>query len=348
VPCRALPASPPTISIQQVHLLLQGAQRRGLDGAALVQAAGMPAVLLSSPLSRVTPGQYARLARLLAHRLRDEFWGLTTRPVPRGSFAQACRLAVASATLGEAIRLVLRHYRLLLDDFVPRLRVADGVAALTVTPRGHVDPPLAYAQRAFAFLAYGVASWLVARRVPLVGVDLAYELDLGQTDAARLFGARVRFGAERPGWQFAAELLAQPVVATAAELPAFLRQAPASLLVKYRDPDRLTERVRAILRRDLAHEPPALTDVANELAMTPQTLRRRLCQQGQGFRALRDGLRRDAAIAWLARPDLTLADIAARLGFSEASTFHRAFKQWTGVAPGEYRQAQALAERVTR
>jgi AraC-like DNA-binding protein len=34
-----------------------------------------------------------------------------------------------------------------------------------------------------------------------------------------------------------------------------------------------------------------------------------------------------------------LLDIANRLGFSEASTFHRAFKGWTGQAPGIYRQA---------
>jgi AraC-like DNA-binding protein len=72
--------------------------------------------------------------------------------------------------------------------------------------------------------------------------------------------------------------------------------------------------------------------------MTPQTLRRRLREEGQGFQSLKDHLRRDAAIEYLARPDMTLLDIADQLGFSEASTFHRAFKKWTGVAPGEYRQ----------
>jgi len=71
--------------------------------------------------------------------------------------------------------------------------------------------------------------------------------------------------------------------------------------------------------------------------MTPQTLRRRMHEEGQGFQSLKDHLRRDAAIEYLARPDMTLLDIADQLGFSEASTFHRAFKKWTGVAPGEYR-----------
>ena len=51
-------------------------------------------------------------------------------------------------------------------------------------------------------------------------------------------------------------------------------------------------------------------------------------------------MRRDAAIEYLARPDLTLIEIANLLGFSEPSTFHRAFKKWTGVAPGEYRHSR--------
>jgi AraC-like DNA-binding protein len=69
-----------------------------------------------------------------------------------------------------------------------------------------------------------------------------------------------------------------------------------------------------------------------------------LHEEGQGYQQLKDDLRRDAAIEYLARPDLTLVQIATRLGFSEPSTFHRAFKKWTGVAPGEYRHRR-LGER---
>jgi len=58
---------------------------------------------------------------------------------------------------------------------------------------------------------------------------------------------------------------------------------------------------------------------------------------------LKDALRRDTAIACLARPELTLIAIANRVGFSEASTFHRAFKKWTGVAPAEYRLTRIAA-----
>jgi AraC-like DNA-binding protein len=43
------------------------------------------------------------------------------------------------------------------------------------------------------------------------------------------------------------------------------------------------------------------------------------------------------AIYYLSRPDLAINDIAFRVGFTEPSTFHRAFKKWTGVTPGAYR-----------
>ncbi len=60
--------------------------------------------------------------------------------------------------------------------------------------------------------------------------------------------------------------------------------------------------------------------------------------EGKSYQGVKDALRRDAAIHLLLNPDLTLEDVAQQVGFSETSTFHRAFKKWTGVTPGLYRQ----------
>ena len=117
----------------------------------------------------------------------------------------------------------------------------------------------------------------------------------------------------------------------------FFRQAPANLLVKYRDETSCSERIRRLLRRHLSDGLPTLDEVGEVLGMTPQTLRRRLRDEGQCYQGLKDSLRCDAAIEYLARADLSLQDVAIRVGFSELSTFHRAFKKWTGLPPGEYR-----------
>lgn len=333
----------PTIAIQQVEFILLGARGRGADIEALLQRAGIPPALLESPLSRVTQAQFAALVFALRHTMRDELWGLCRRPLPLGSFATGCRLLVHTRSLGEALRTGLRYYRLLLADFVPRLRVQGNVAHMSLVSRLEPGPALAYAERAFSFLAYGLVCWLVARRVPLLAVDYPQPTFGPSQDAGSLFQAPVYYGQPCTGWRFDARWLDLPVVQNEQSLGEFLRQAPASLLVKYRDQSNVTERIRRILRRHLAEELPSLEAIGRQLAMTPQTLRRRLHDEGQGFRAIKDDLRRDAAIEYLARPELTLPEIAAMLGFSEASTFHRAFKHWTGVAPGAYRHTHLIA-----
>jgi AraC-like DNA-binding protein len=214
------------------------------------------------------------------------------------------------------------------------------VASVSVSPRRTPDSVLAHAQRVFSFLAYGLASWLVGRRIPLLAVDYPVASERPVSEAAVVFQAPVRYAGTRVAWHFGAGCLALPVVQNAQTLRDFLRQAPTSLLVKYRDESSATERIRRILRRQLADDLPSLEHIARQLDLTPQTLRRRLREEGQGYRAIKDDLRRDVAIEYLARSELALPEIAGLLGFSEASTFHRAFKHWTGVAPGAYRQAR--------
>lgn len=337
----------PSISIDQVDQLLLGARHRGLPVARLLQRAGIEPAWLGMPAAQVSQAQFAALARLLSRQLRDELWGLCPSPLPLGSYAQALRLMVRCTTLGEALQLATGHYRLLLRDITPHLRRHSSVATLSFVPHVAGDEALEYALRALAFLGFGTACWLIGRRLPLLEANTPHRR-VRPGHARRLFQAPVRQTPGWTGWRFEARHLALPVVQTPAGAEALLRQAPAGLLLRYRERDDTTEQVRRILRRHLSQEPPLLAGIAEvgaEVGLSPQTLRRHLAREGQGFRALRDALRCEAALALLARPQLPLAEVARRLGFSEVSTFHRAFRGWTGEAPGQYRAAHGSAVR---
>ncbi|MES2714542.1 MAG: AraC family transcriptional regulator [Pseudomonadota bacterium] len=332
-----------TVAVQQVRLILQGARHQGCPTAPLLQRAGIPPALLDAPLARVSQAQYALLIRVLRRQLRDELWGLCSRPLPVGSFGQCASQLLGCQTLHEALRQGFRHYHGLLHDFVPRLLLQGRVARVQLVrrvapnspPGAPLNPRLDYAQKAFLLFTFGMACWLVARRVPVLGVD--YTEPAPRSDSSRVYQAPIHHHQAHVGLSFDARWLDLPVVQNPQSLREFLAGAPANLLIKYRDAGSVSERIRRLLHRRLDAGDLSLEAVGEAMGLAAQTLRRRLREEGHGFQALKDALRRDAAIACLARPELTLPEIAQRLGFSEASTFHRAFKKWTGVAPGEYR-----------
>lgn len=82
-----------------------------------------------------------------------------------------------------------------------------------------------------------------------------------------------------------------------------------------------------------------LAEVADALHLSVSTLQRHLTAEGRSFQAVKDQLRCDPAITRLITSNMPMAALADELGFSDSGSFQRAFKDWTGSAPGVYRRA---------
>ena len=163
-----------------------------------------------------------------------------------------------------------------------------------------------------------------------------------------LFGARVRFDAELSAVTFAAHWLSRPIdgadPAVHATLEAAFRQAAAS------DASALAERVRRALHSLAYVAGPALEPaVARLFGLHERQLRRRLTAEGTTFRQLANEARREVAQHLLRDTRLPLTEIAAALHYADAPALSRAFRQWTGVAPGIWRAANtARADEAVR
>lgn len=84
---------------------------------------------------------------------------------------------------------------------------------------------------------------------------------------------------------------------------------------------------------------PSLASMARHMCMSPRTLKRRLRAHGVRFRQLLDGARFREAARLLEHSDLTVEQIALRLGYSSPANFSRAFRRWAGHPPGAFRSS---------
>ncbi|MDM4772746.1 AraC family transcriptional regulator [Solimonas sp. SE-A11] len=84
----------------------------------------------------------------------------------------------------------------------------------------------------------------------------------------------------------------------------------------------------------------SLEDVAQQLAMAPRSLRRRLEEEGTSFRDLVEAERKQVAVQLLEGTEMKIEEMALQLGYGDTASFTRAFRRWFGRAPGEYRKAQ--------
>lgn len=105
----------------------------------------------------------------------------------------------------------------------------------------------------------------------------------------------------------------------------------------------LPEQVRAYVRGALQSHHCSVERCAKKLNMSVRTLQAQLHHQGFKFSDLVEAQRVELAKSCLRQPQLSLDDVAARLGYAEQCSFGRAFKRWTGLTPKQYRLSCQIA-----
>jgi AraC-like DNA-binding protein len=101
--------------------------------------------------------------------------------------------------------------------------------------------------------------------------------------------------------------------------------------------DRLLHVVKEIVTDCLETGRPTRARASRLLAVSTRTLQRRLAERGTCFESIVRQVRLGRALALLEQPALTIDAVASKLGYSNSGAFHRAFRAWTGVTPGTYR-----------
>ncbi|UMZ10569.1 AraC family transcriptional regulator ligand-binding domain-containing protein [Pseudomonas sp. MPFS] len=324
----------PTIPARFARELLAQLRLDATTHDALLQRCGLSREMLHDG-HRLAPLTYRALSRLAVGASHDEAFGFFARPVPLGSFAQLLRLLVHLPTLADALEEAARFYQLF-DGARPwQLEKDLNSARLVLVPRTTAQADSTLWPHMLLLALWHSASWLTGQTLPLRQIVLPEHLATFAPQSRFLFGHQPRCGT-RALLELPVASLRAPILRRPEEVARFTRHLLPTLIAQAPAPH-LEMQLRSLL---CAAEPFAsLSEIAaaQALGLSRQTLARKLASLGTSFLGIREDLRRDLACAQLARGSMSVADLAHLLGYSEPSAFQRAFKQWTGLAPGAYR-----------
>lgn len=329
-----------TVSKHFVEASLSGAERLGLNVRLLLQEAGISPDLLRIEKARVNSDQFSRLMQVIWSRTDDEFMGMGPRRARYGTFATMCALVINCQTLEEVFQQAFRFSRLFEPMVSMELEVNDTNARLVTRIEGELRDPAYFLQESILVIWHRLGSWLIGQPVELEKAEFSYPRPEHGDEYRHIFRCPLSFESDCTALTFSKRFLSAPVIRDKPEMRQFLKTSPADLLSRPDESNTWTGRIRGLIGRDFSKPMPDFDWIAQELHTSPQTLRRRLKQENTSFQEIKDLLRRDMAIYYLSHQELPINDIAERVGFTEPSTFHRAFKKWTGVTPGAWREGE--------
>lgn len=333
------PSDDRTLPIELVRAAASFAIAQEWDVNGILHQAGIPPLLLAQGRARITESQATSIIQALWHHTDDEAFGMGAHPLPRGSFRLLLYGASGAPDLGTAVERV-RGFGRAMPALPPVELVRDGDRArLTLDLASGFDDPAHLMTYTGLAVAHRVMSWAVARPIPLRAVELPFPAPASREMPDLVFGAPQVYDAPLPGLVFDATWLTAPLMRDEAAVDLFVARSPAGLLARpTSDGTSTADRVRRLVIQGLRGAHLTGDEIAERLAMSPQTLRRKLAAEGTPLRQIRDEVLRDAAVSALVGGDESLTDLAARLGFSEPSAFTRAFRRWTGSPPSAYRR----------
>jgi AraC-like DNA-binding protein len=243
------------------------------------------------------------------------------------------------ATLGEALQQALRFARVWRDAGWSNVTITDEAATLEVdAEEPHLGARVSR-ESMLAELLHGARTLTGVRFAPLM-VRFRHDPPPDVAEHQRFFGGPIEWSAPRTELVIDAKLLNLPLVKADPALAAYFERHSMELLSRFAaEPDGVEYRLRRVLAEELRAGEPTLEAIAPRLAMSARTLRRRLQEAGTSYREVLDATRAELAKRYLADAALPVGAVSFMLGFSEPSTFHRAFKRWTGMTPAQFRKS---------
>ena len=326
-----------THSTAYLRVLVDALGEAGCDWRTLCARSGIDPAVFENPNGQVSGRALLRLWEVASEELHDEGLGLHLGERARPRFANVVfYLLMSSATLREGLERVARYQQVLVRGWKFAL-VAEGTSVLLRFGATQRDSrTLRELTEYLTVLGLEYCRCVVDLDFHPHEVRFTHDGPPDVSEHERVFGCPVKFGAPATGLLIPGEVMDRPSAYAHPELACEHEEFARRFLVEIEAPG-LIAQLRQLLVSCLESGGLDLPAAAHALGMSPRTLQRRLADERTTFAQLLAGLRREIAEHELRTTGASVDEIAYITGYSEASTFERAFKRWTHKTPREFR-----------
>ncbi|MDE1168287.1 MAG: AraC family transcriptional regulator [Pseudomonas sp.] len=299
----------------------------GLDSAALCLQAGLDPLRVEESNAQFPLSATNALWQLAVQASGDPAIGLrVARFVSPSTFHSLGYALIASENLREVFERIVRYHQAS-DALTPTLSRENGRYVLRLQATDDYPAPAAEAIDAFAAIYVRTCRNRLGPDYAPLAVRLTRARPQDPKPWLTVFRSPIHFDAEQDSLEFAC-----------ADFDCHLDDAsPQDASPEMLQPLTWERRVGDAIERCLPRGVPSADEVAEVMRLSLRNLQRHLADEGCRFDALLDQCQQNLALQYLNDPDLPLSEIGHRLGFADAGTFIRAFKRWTGISPGQYR-----------
>lgn len=313
-------------------------EKLGGDPNALLRDVGLRPDMLVDPTAPISLSAMGRLLELSATTLNCQDFGLRLAELQGGrSFEPLDRLVCNAPTLGDALRYSVAHMQAYGSG-------VDSDLERTADPNMHflrVEFPEGIKGRRhlveqFALLAHNGVIRLTRGKARAREIWFQHERAAGVGTYACRFAVPVKFGQDLDGLFFSQSDIQAEVIDRNDHV-----FAKEQAIIERKFPVRETPlemRVQRAIELAFVEGVCSRERVAEYLQMHVRTLHRKLTENGTSFQEIRDRVRRRLALRYLARADLPLMVVTARLGYSETPVLTRVCRRWFGETPSELRR----------
>ncbi|MET3108016.1 AraC-like DNA-binding protein [Oxalobacteraceae bacterium GrIS 2.11] len=331
----------PAVNPTYLRLLCHTLRNQGVDPEPILLEAGLGP--LQALLTRETPVTHRAVNHLIHAALRisgDPALGLHLGMAVQISAHGAMGYAlVASSTLRQALEVMVRYAPLRHAAIRFRLRETGQGAAFELIERIDLESGHEFVTTLIFGAVVILLQSVVGNELNQVSVDLPFPEPAWRSEIATMFRGQLRFDSRQLTFYLSHALLDYPcITADPAAFAQATMECERQMAALQGPVDAFAQRVRELLvGRESDY--PTIPEAAQFFSMSARTLMRKLDSEGTSFQALLDEARAARARQYLLLTNLTVEEIAHRLGYQNTSNFSKTFRRWFNATPSEFRAA---------